>query len=286
MAGQPFIVRPVDRPTARRWCADHPHAGTLPNSSRYYLAAYLNGRPAGLAVWGWGIRPRETPVHLFGEAGRIEDYLELCRFFVYDWCPANTASRFLGVSHRLLHRYAPQVKWLYTYAAGFQGLVGTIYQAANYEYIGRVLCKAFTYVPGRGLVHNISLFHRYGHICGSNDKSLREFQRFIPEARRWCGYNFRYIFWLCDRAERARLLSHATFTTGAPYPTTDDVEVWLENIDGTRVDVSPALAKSVPIVKLRSARAGSKANVAPRFHRGEGGVTPTPALHPSTPPVP
>lgn len=247
-------MRPVSRSVARELCEGHPHAQTLPNSSKYYMAAYLGGRVAGLAVWGWGIMPRATPAHLFGEAGNIADYLELSRFFVYDWCPKNTASQFLSITHRILKRYAPHVKWLYTYAAGFQGLIGTIYQAANYDYIGRTLCNSFIYVPGQGMVHNIALWHRYGNmISGSNDASLVRFQEMVAGARRWCGYNFRYIYWLCGKREKKELMKSARFTI-EPYPTEADMEIWLENVGGAREPITVDFAKSVPIIKLKSKR--------------------------------
>jgi hypothetical protein len=275
-----LVVRPISRSLARTVCEAHPHAQTLPNSSRYYMAAYLDGKIAGLAVWGWGIMPRHTPRHLFGDASDVNDYLELCRFFVYDWCPKNTASQFLSITHRIIRKYAPAIKWLYTYAAGFQGMVGGIYKAANYDYIGRTLCNSFIYVPGRGLVHNIALWHRYGTISGSNDASLRRFQDMVPDARRWCGYNFRYIYWLCEPQEKARLMQSARFAI-EPYPTEDDMEIWLEDVGGRRQPITPEFAKTVPIVRLSSKRpcAGSIDSDASAFHAEQGGATPTPALH-------
>ena len=248
-----LIVKPVNRDKARKMCEEHPHAQTLPNSSKYYMVAYLDGKPAGLAVWGWGIMPRATPNHLFDGENDINDYLELCRFFVYDWCPKNTASQFLSITHKIIRKYAPWVKWLYTYAAGFQGLIGTIYQAANYDYIGRTLCNSFIYVPGQGLIHNIALWHRYGTISGSNDASLVKFQQMVPTARRWCGYNFRYIYWTCSQAEKKEYLQRAKFTV-EPYPTEADLEMWLENVGGEKTPLTKDFAKSVPIVRLKSTR--------------------------------
>lgn len=247
-----FVVRPIDRKRARVLCEAHPHARTLPNTSKYYMAAYIGGKIAGLAVWGYGIMPRHTPKHLFGDAGEFDDYLELCRYFVYDWCPPNTASRFLAFTHRMIKKYAPGIKWLYTYAAGFQGMVGTIYQAANYDYIGRVLCNSFVHIPGRGLVHNIPLYLRYGrHINGSNPKSLRRLREFIPGAVRWNGYNFRYIYWLCSKREKARLMESAKFSI-LPYPTKNDLEIWTDDGEGNRVMLDEQFARSIPIIKLPS----------------------------------
>lgn len=274
-------VRPVDRATARRMCEAHPHAKTLPNTSRFYMVAYIDGQPAGLASWGYGVMPRHTPKHLFDDRANINDYLELCRFFVYDWTPKNTASKFLAITHRILRKYAPHVKWLYTYAAGFQGMHGGIYQAANYDYLGRVLCNSFIYIPDRGLVHNVPLYNRYHTITGSNNSSLRKFQKMFPAARRWCGYNFRYIYWNCSNDERADWLKRASFEVIDRYPTVeDDVEIWLEDVDNSKTPLDIAFAKTVPIIKLptKRSRAGSIDSDATASHADQGGATPTSAL--------
>lgn len=268
-----LIVRPVSRDVARKMCEAHPHAQTLPNSSKYYMVAYLDGKPAGLAVWGWGIVPRLTPKHLFGEAGNIEDYLELCRYFVYDWCPKFTASRFLSVTHRIIKKYAPKVKWLYTYAAGFQGMLGGIYKATNYDYIGKTLCDGFIYIPGTGLVHPISIWHRYGSGKGSH---LSVITKFVPDAKKWAGWNFRYIYWLCDKQEKQRLMQYANFTI-QPYPTEQDMEIWLEDLNGVKTLLTPQFAKTVPIVKLTSnpKRGRGEIDNAPQSNEETGGASPT-----------
>jgi hypothetical protein len=272
MSGQ-LIVRPVKRAEAAYLCAGHPHANILPNSSKYYMAATIDGREAGLAVWGWGIMPRATPSKLFADgASGINDYLELCRFFVHDWCPKNSASRFLSTTHRILRKYAPQVKYLYTYAAGFQGMVGGIYKAAGYEYLGTTHCDSFVYVPNVGLIHRVSRWGRYG---ARHDDLTFLASVFGPGIRRWHGDNFRYLYWLCDAAERARLMAAARFTV-QPYPTEADLHIWLEDAAGHETPVEPAFAKTIPIVNLRTTRAGSilaDAPVSPDG-RGRGGTDP------------
>jgi len=275
-----LIVKPIDRKLAKKMCEAHPHARTLPNSSRYYMAAYIDGKPAGLASWGWGIVPRATPVHLFGEAGNLDDYLELSRFFVYDWCPKNTASKFLSITHRIIKKYAPWVKWLYTYAAGFQGMLGGIYKAANYDYIGRTLCNGFIYIPGKGLIHPISIWHRYGSGKGSHIDLIN---KFAPGSKLWCGYNFRYIYWLCDETEKARLMQHANFEI-LPYPNESDMEIWLEDVDGNKEPITPAFAKTVPIIKLKSnpnTRGRGEIDNAPQSNEETGGASPTRPLESS-----
>jgi len=238
----------------------------------------IDNKPAGLAVWGWGIMPKSTPTHLFkNNVCNVKDYLELCRFFVYDWCPKNTPSKFLAITHRLIKKHAPWVKWLYTYAAGFQGLIGHIYKGSGYDYIGRQECSSFIYVPSIGLLHWVAIWHRYHLPVGSGrvgKKMWPEIHKLWPEAKRWSGYNFRYIYWLCDNNEKQRLLKNANFTV-QKYPTEKELEIWLEDEKGIKINLTPEFAKSIPIVKLKTKRSTSKDSVASGFQPEEGGASPT-----------
>ena len=238
-----MIVKPIQRKEAVEICKMHPHAESLPNSSKYYFACYISGKVAGLAVWGWGIVPRKTPKALFGDAGKFEDYLELCRFFVFDWTPKYTASRFLSYTHKLLKKYT-SIKYLYTYAAGFQGLIGTIYQASNYDYIGQKLCQLI-YVPKVGIVHPIALWHRY------SVNSLAKLKGIFPNVSKWCGFNFVYIYWLRDKE---KLMQDAKFDILKKYPTKKDLKVWLEDEKGKKKNLSNDFAKTIPLIKLKSNR--------------------------------
>jgi hypothetical protein len=252
-----FIVRPIGRTQAQEVCRRHPHASTLPNSSKYYMLLTIDGREAGLAVWGWGIVPTFTLKHLFepGAGLEVPNYLELCRFFVHDWCPKNTASRFLATTHRLIRKHAPAVKFLYTYAAGFQGLVGHIYKAVGYDYLGTTKCDALMWIPGTGMVHRIALFHRYAK--GSTE--AKHWQGIFPGAKQWNGLNFRYLYWTCDKAEKARLLGFARFKLHT-YPTEADLLIWTEDHEGRKERIDPAFAKTIPIVKLPTRRKFSQRN--------------------------
>lgn len=249
-----FIVRPITRKEAGRYCELHPHAQTLPNSSKYYFALYINNEFMGLAVWGYGIVPQQTPKTYFGEAGKLEDYLELCRFFVInDKVPEHTASKFLAITHRILKKYT-KVKWLFTYAAGFQGLLGTIYKASGYEYWGAKECRLY-YIPENNcLIHPISLWHRYSltefHHAGK--KGLPILKEILnTNCYTWCGYNFIYIYWLCNEKEKQNLLKYARHKK-EPFPKEDDIKIWLEDENGFVKNIDKTFAKSVPIVKLKS----------------------------------
>lgn len=237
-----MIVRPITRQMAKGYCAGHPHASSLPNSSKYYMAAYEGGRFLGLAVWGYGVTPAATPLKLFGR-GTTAEYLELCRFFVADGVPKNSPSQFLNITARIIKKHNPAVKYLYTYAAGFQGLIGTIYQAAGYDYIGKQRTQGLIYLPKQNkLIHEMAVYHRY-----KKGGRLDLLKQIFGDATKWYGYNFCYIKFLCSAEEREAYLRDASFKI-QPYPTKEELDIW--DGDGKHIDV--AIAKKIPLVKLRS----------------------------------
>jgi len=213
----------------------------MPNSSKYFMAAFEGNKFIGLAVWGWGIVPAQTPKKLFG-SGTTADYLELNRFFVVDDAPKNSASQFLNLTAKVIKKYDHKVKYLYTYAAGFQGLVGTIYQAAGYYYIGTIECK-FPYIKGVGLIHPISLYHRYKK---TSPKYLKKI--FGDKLSILHGLNFCYLKFICSKQEQQELMATARFKIYDRYPNKKDLKIWDNN--GNKID--PEVAKTIPIVKLKS----------------------------------
>ncbi len=215
-----IIVRPLNRSQAREYCLLHGHAPALPNSSKYYFGAYINGKHIGLAVWGWGITPKKTVNKLFG----IQDtriYLELNRYFLIPNTPPYAESKFLSLTHKILWKFLPKLQFLFTYAAGFQGMIGIIYKACSYDYIGKQITNSYHNIPGVGMVHDIAIYHRYG------EHSHAKFKKNFPTAVRISGYNFVYIKFR-DKATKKQLMKSATFEI-QPYPTVNEIKVWDEN---------------------------------------------------------
>lgn len=249
MAKGKFVVKPINRSRAQQLCKDHPHAKPLPHSSKYYMQLNISGQIGGLAVWGWGVYPKRTATTLFGDNSLVKEYLELNRFFVYDWVPQNTPSKFLSITHNLISRYLPKCKYLYTHAAGFQGVIGTIYQAANYDYIGKQRNSHFFYLADKQvLVHEVAIYHRFNTARKEIVFSI------FPQAKIWHGYNYKYIYFLVNGKEKQKLLSKAKFKIRDENPTKDDLEIWYVDKQGERTAVDPEFAKNVPIVKLKTSR--------------------------------
>ena len=234
-----IIVKPLTRSQAKEYCLGHQNEPSLPNSSKYYFGGYINGKFIGIAVWGWGITPKKTVNKLFG----IEDvriYLELNRFFLIPGTPPYAESKFLSLTHKILWKYLPHLRFLYTYSAGFHWMIGTIYKACSYDYIGKQLTGSFHNIPGVGMVHDLSLYDRYGL------NRLKKFKKNFPTAVRIFGYNFTYIKFR-DQKTKKELMKTATFEI-QPYPTVDEIKVW----DETGKQYTEEEARHLKAISLKS----------------------------------
>jgi len=66
------------------------------------------------------------------EGTKWNEFIELNRLAFTDTLPRNSESRALGVAMRLLRKYAPQLKWVISFADATQCGDGTIYRAAGF----------------------------------------------------------------------------------------------------------------------------------------------------------
>lgn len=243
-----LIVKPLSRKEAEVLCLKHTHARSLPKSGKYYFGAFINGKVVGLAAWGWGIVPRGTPNKLFG----IKDpyiYLELNRFFMIPGTPKYSESKFLNITAKILFNNLPKLKFLFTYAAGFQGMTGVIYKAAGWHYIGKQKMQGYHLIPGVGLVHDIAVYHRYGTKGGT----LKTLKRHYPDAVTLYGYNFCYMKFR-DTKTQEEMMNIAKFEILKEYPTAAEIRVW----DSEGKEYSIHEARQLGAVSLSSK--GSKTN--------------------------
>ncbi len=109
-----------------------------------------DGTLCGCLVW-------KNPRTIAQNDGRT---LELSRFFLEDWCPANSESRLLGVAAKLLRRMFPWANRLLSYADPLRGHRGTIYKAAGWTMTGVTETKTdprCTGIAGKAPVGDLKL---------------------------------------------------------------------------------------------------------------------------------
>ena len=174
---------------------------------------------------------------------RWNGFIELNRMAFADWMPRNGESRCIGWAMRWIRKMYPHIKWVVSFADGTQCGDGTIYRASGFALTGIKKNSQMAINPSTGKPqHKIGAYHQgleYDHAKW--DK--------VP------GYMLRYIYFI-DPTARDRL-------TVPVLP--------FSEIDKRGAGMYKGMK--------RQQCAGSIAFDAPANHAGEGGSTPTSALH-------
>lgn len=130
-----FEVRPVDIWTARQLVEKHHYAKGASNT-----ATYLHGLFPARAFWNldcvgvaWWIPPTKGAA-LATYPDKWQGVLALSRLVIAPGVPKNACTFLLARSAKMI----PTTDWpcLVTYADQWRGHEGTIYKAANWEYLG------------------------------------------------------------------------------------------------------------------------------------------------------
>lgn len=112
------------------------YSGTHVNNSKLHLGVFA-GRPRRWLVGALQFGPVLNP----GTQTRIvantadDEYLELNRMWLSPEAPHGSESRAVGYALKTIKGARPRVKWVQSFADGRCG-VGTVYQAANFLYLG------------------------------------------------------------------------------------------------------------------------------------------------------
>lgn len=201
---------------AKRFIAQHHYAVTCPPHLLECLGLFDKGEPVGVALWGWGVQPKHTIKRLL-PALEIKDYRELNRLCVLDACPRNTESHFISRCIKWFKANRPEIKALISWADGMRGKPGYVYQASNWQYIGKITTEFYINDKGN-VIHPRRLITHYGR----RDKAFVQ----TLGLKKVRGYQFLYIYWLCSTNLRMQLEASATYQHNLQYPKREDCFIW------------------------------------------------------------
>jgi len=102
-------VEPIGVKQGKRFIAEYHYAIVCPPITKLCLGLFENGKLVGVALLGYGVRPKHTLKKLFPSL-EVPEYLELNRLCVLDEMPRNTETRFLGMMARSIQEARPDVK--------------------------------------------------------------------------------------------------------------------------------------------------------------------------------
>lgn len=211
-----LVLRPIPASEAndaiRRW---H-YSGKVVNNSQLHIGVFYGGNLEGAMQFGPSLDKRKVMGLVEGTAWH--EFLELNRMAFSDVLPRNSESRALSVAMRLLRKYAPQVKWIVSFADATQSGDGTIYRAAGFLLTaikpndqiwqmpgGQVTTRMVatdTRRPERARLLNRVSVTKGRAITETGGASMQPF--IAAGARPMAGFQLRYIYFL-DPACRERL---------------------------------------------------------------------------------
>jgi hypothetical protein len=262
-----LIVKPISAQDANRIIKQLHYSGKVVNNSQLHLGVFMGDRCGGAMSFGPSLDKRKMLGLVTGTLWN--EFLELNRMAFADWLPRNGESRCIGYAMRWIRKQYPWVKWVVSFADGTQCGDGTIYRASGFVLTGINesfnLCRRAHGV----VIHKMTLESAptkprtelggksYFEVTGGK-YDLPAYTRAVGGVN-IPGFQLRYIYFL-DPTARERLT--------------------VPILPFSEIDKRGAgMYKGQQRIQ---SRAGSDTKDTPADHAGEGGSTPTPALHPES----
>lgn len=154
-----------------------------------------------------------------------------------DEMPRNSESQMIKSCVKWIKCNCPNIKILFTWADGMMGKPGYVYQASSFIYA--------SYSPGEMYLQNGVKIHVRAIkklICDDYSKESRVtvrptlLQMNELGIKHYKGKQFRYFKFLCNKAEKNRLLKECQAPLNEPYPKVKDLSWKVKNEVGEWVD--------------------------------------------------
>lgn len=231
-----YEIREVTKDIALDMIKKYHYSNTLPKINKYYIGFFLDKELVGVVTLGWGTRPRHTIQRLFPSLD-TKDYYEIGRMCMTDEMPKNSESQMLGQLVKWIKHNLPEVKILFTWADGMLGKCGYVYQASNFVYAGYSDTDIY-------LLDGYKIHPRQTKILFGLPDDKRVTVRPTTEQMRQYniqhlrGHQYRYLYFLCPKAESNMLKNECTVSLTNPNPKDTDLVWRLKNNDTGKWEAS------------------------------------------------
>jgi len=212
-----ITLKPIPARIASDFVKRVHYSGKVVNNSQLHIGVFLNGVLHGAMQFGPSLDKRKIQ-DLVADT-QWHEFIELNRMAFDDTLPRNSESRAIAIAMRMIKKYAPQVKWVISFADATQCGDGTIYRASGFVLTG--IKKSVNdlwelppelYYLSKGLptVHRITIqckTSNISHWClgkyGTHNIPLGQLQR-ENGGELHSGFQLRYIYFI-DKSYRQRL---------------------------------------------------------------------------------
>jgi len=150
-----IVLKVIPSQVATPFVKKYHYSGKIVNNSVLHFGVFLNGRLHGVMSYG----PSLVKAHIIGlvkDTGWNE-YLELNRMAFDSVLPRNSESRAISLSIKLLKKYAPQVKWIVSFADACSCGDGAIYRASNFVLTLIKENEGLVLLPDGTIIHKLTL---------------------------------------------------------------------------------------------------------------------------------
>ena len=203
--------------------AQYHYSKIMPRLTRVCYGGFVRDELVAMMSLGWGVRPLHTIRRLFPSLS-TKDYFEIGKLCLKDEMPSNSESMFISRVLRNLKQDHPKKKLVYTWADGMLGKPGYIYQASNFLYGGYIWTDSYFSQDGEKIHPRTSQglegAKEQGLVCGHRPNLETQKRLGLNHVQ---GKQFRYVYFLCGRSERKRLLAESTVTWTLDYPKDKDL---------------------------------------------------------------
>jgi hypothetical protein len=231
-------IKKIDKLTAIELVFDFHYSKIMPKLTEHFLGAYLENELVGVITLGWGVRPVHTIKLLFPSMERT-DYYEIGKMCMREDMPKNSESVFLSRTIDWI-RQNTKCKVLFTWADGILGKPGYVYQAANFMYGGFIWTDLYITDTGEK-VHprtsqtlNDKTDTKYGHRPTKPQLKAKGWSHYR-------GKQFRYVYFICDKREKKRLLKESPMDWTLPFPKNADLEWKIQDLDTGEWQPTPSI---------------------------------------------
>ena len=231
-----IVLKPISAQDANALIRRVHYSGKVVNNSQIHIGVFFDGNLEGAMQFGPSLDKRKIQGLVSGT--EWHEFTELNRLAFSDKLPRNSESRAIGIAMKLLKKFAPQLKWVISFADGTQCGDGTIYRASGFVLTGikendqiweapagaresrtsltdnrshteqskaQRLCRV-TATKGGNIIHSASLRPGIGAIsCAGRTSGASSMKAYIEAGfTPLIGFQLRYIYFL-DPTYRERL---------------------------------------------------------------------------------
>ena len=207
-----LVMKVIPSSVANPFIRAHHYSGKVVNNSKLHFGVFLDGSLHGVMSYGPSL-DKSKIIGLVADTGWNE-FLELNRMAFDSVLPRNSESRAISMSITLIRKYAPQVKWIISFADACSCGDGAIYRASNFVLTGIKENLNLAELPDGTRIHKMTLASNpttprkelHGLTFFDVTGGTYDFKKYLAYvgATPIPGFQLRYIYFI-DRTCRAKL---------------------------------------------------------------------------------